>query len=104
MNRDIHITVVPSEDDPADCSADDCSGEEPTDALTVVVTVITLGVAEIVTTLLLITVSFIGDCAAVLMTVVVDVVVLVSVVENSTVVVFADTTIVNEVAIVAQAD
>ena len=65
---------------------------------------ITLGVAEIVTTLLLITVSFIGDCATVLVTVVVDVVVLVFVVEHSTVVVFADATIVNEVEIVAQAD
>ena len=50
MNSDIQTIGVLSEDDPADCCPSACSGDEFAD--TVFVTVIALGVAEIVTTVL----------------------------------------------------
>ena len=68
MNSDIQIGVVLSEDVAADCCPIVCSGDEFMD--TVFVTVITLGVAEIVTTVLTVAV-FVSDITSVL--VVVDV-------------------------------
>ena len=67
-NSDIQIIDVLSEDDAADCCPGVCSSDEFMD--TVFVTVIALGVAEIVTTVLTVSV-FVSDSTSVL--VVVDV-------------------------------
>ena len=80
MNSDIQIIDMVS-DDPVDCSPTEPPGDEMAD--TVLVTVITLGVAEMVTTLLTVAVV-VTDCTSVLVLVVmavdvtVDVVVLVT--------------------------
>ena len=70
MNSDIQIIDVLS-DDPADCCPGGCSGDKFVD--TVFVTVITLGVAEIVTTVLTIAI-FVSDSTSVLVVVEVELV------------------------------
>ena len=70
MNSDIQIIDVLSEDDPNDCCPSASSDDEFTD--TVFVTVIALGMAEIVTTVLTVAV-FVRDSTSVLVVMVVDV-------------------------------
>ena len=95
MNSDIHIIHVLS-DDPLDCCPNGCSGDEFTDM--VFVTVITLGVAEIVTVLVVKVVDvdfmncvFVTDSTSVLVlvVVVVDLITCVLVVTDVTVLVTA---------------
>ena len=67
MNSDIQIIDVLSEDDAGDCCPNVCSGDKFMD--TVFVTVIAVGMAEIVTTVLTVTV-FVNDSTSVLVLVV----------------------------------
>ena len=69
MNSDIQIIDTLS-DDPADCSPTESPGDELTD--TVFVTVIALGVAEMVTTVLTVAV-LVTDCTSVLVLVAMEV-------------------------------
>ena len=96
MNSDIQIIHVLS-DAPADCSLTDGSpGDELAD--TILVTVIALGVAEMVTTVLTVAV-FVTDCTSVLVLVLVVIAVVV-VVELTSSVLVSDSTLMLVVMVV----
>ena len=98
MNRDIQTSVVLSEHDSADCPSRAGSGDELAD--TVFVTVIALGVAEMVTTVLTIAV-LVTDCTSVLVLVVmvVDVELMISVLVTTDVALIMSVTVVEKVAV-----